>query len=59
MPKAERRCEMKFGRDFFKILNIVIQIMRMFAAVFGDDSDKEAVNESLERSSNPNSDEAC
>ncbi len=31
---------MKFGRDFFKILNIVIQLMRMFAKVFGDEEDK-------------------
>ncbi len=31
---------MKFGADFFRILNLVIQIMRLFAKVFGDESDK-------------------
>ena len=49
---------MKFGRDFFKILNIVIQLMRMFASVFGDDDDKKAAAESKERTANSNPDEA-
>jgi len=31
---------MKFGTDFFKILNLVIQIMRLFAKVLGDDAEK-------------------
>ena len=49
---------MKFGRDFFKILNIVIQLMRMFASVFGDDEDKKEAAESKKRSANTNPDEA-
>ena len=50
---------MKFGADFFKILNLVIQIMRLFAKVFGDDSDQKAVSDSEARSENPNTHEAC
>ena len=50
---------MKFGSDFFKILNLVIQIMRMFANIFGDDDDKKAAAESKSRTANPDSDEAC
>jgi len=50
---------MKFGRDFFSILNIIVQLMRMFASVFGDDDDKKAAAESKERTANPESDEAC
>jgi len=49
---------MKFGKDFFKILNIVIQLMRMFAKVFGDDDDKVAAAESEKRSANSNPEEA-
>ena len=49
---------MKFGRDFFKILNIVIQLMRMFAGIFGDDEDRKEVEESKKRSVNSNPDEA-
>lgn len=41
---------MKFGTDFFKILNLVVQIMRLFAKVFGEKDDKEAVEESEARS---------
>lgn len=50
---------MKFGRDFFRILNIVIQLMRMFASVFGDKEDKEAAAESKARTANSDPDEAC
>lgn len=50
---------MKFGVDFFRILNLVIQIMRMFARVFGDKEDKEAAKDSEARTSSPNVDEAC
>jgi len=50
---------MKFGTDFFKILNLVIQIMRLFAKVFGDNEDKGAVAESESRTQNENIDEAC
>lgn len=49
---------MTFGRDFFRILNIVVQLMRMFAGVFGDDEDKKAVAESKARSANSNPDDA-
>ena len=50
---------MKFGKDFFKILSLVVQILRMFAAVFGDDDDKEEANHSTERSASPNPSEVC
>ena len=50
---------MKFGTDFFKILNLVIQIMRLFAKVFGDIDDKEAAENSEARTKSPDSTEAC
>lgn len=50
---------MIFGRDFFKILNIVIQLMRMFAKVFGDDEDKKAAVESELKTSSADSTESC
>lgn len=50
---------MKFGSDFFKILNLVIQIMRLFARVFGDDDEKLQASESEDRTVNDNPDEAC
>ncbi|MBA7552464.1 hypothetical protein ES705_45025 [subsurface metagenome] len=50
---------MKFGRDFFSILNIVVQLMRMFAGIFGDAEDKKAVAESKLRSESADADEAC
>lgn len=50
---------MKFGTDFFRILNIVIQLMRMFAKVFGDAEDKKAAVESENRTKNPSVEEAC
>ena len=49
---------MRFGGDFFRILNIVIQLMRMFASAFGDEDDKKAAAESKVRTSNSNPDEA-
>lgn len=49
---------MNFGGDFFKILNLVVQIMRLFARIFGSDDDKKAVAESEERSQSDNAD-AC
>lgn len=30
---------MKFGKDFFKILQLVVAIMRLVARVFGDNDD--------------------
>lgn len=50
---------MKFGRDFFKILGFVVQIMRMFAAIFGDDEDKKGVADSKQRSASDDADEVC
>jgi len=50
---------MKFGADFFKILNIVVTLMRMFAGIFGDEEDKKAVDESKLRSKDGNADHAC
>ena len=50
---------MTFGKDFFKILNIVVTLMRMFASVFGDDDDKKAVDESKLRSKDGNPDHTC
>jgi len=41
---------MTFGKDFFKIFNFAIQLLRLFARVFGDDADKKAVEESEGRS---------
>lgn len=50
---------MIFGKDFFKIFNLVIQIIRLFGRVFGDDEDKKAVDESNERTASEKADEAC
>lgn len=50
---------MMFGKDFFKILNLVVQIMRLFAKAFGDNDDIKAIEESESRTSNSNSDQAC
>lgn len=36
---------MKFGEDFFKVLEFVMAILRMFARVFGDEEDREADDE--------------
>lgn len=49
---------MKFGKDFFTTLNMVIQMMRLLAKLFGDDEDKKAAAESEKRSANANPDEA-
>jgi len=50
---------MKFGTDFFKILNMCVQFMRLFARVFGDDADRDAVDKSESRTASDNVDEAC
>jgi len=50
---------MKFGRDFFKILGFVIQIMRLFAGAFGDKEDQDEVLASKERTASNNPDELC
>lgn len=50
---------MKFGADFFRILNLVIQIMRLFAKVFGDDADKDEAAASEARTASPDNSESC
>lgn len=50
---------MKFGKDFFKIFNFAIQLLRLFAKVFGDTEDKNEAAESEARSQNDNVNEAC
>jgi len=50
---------MKVGGDFFKILNFAIQIMRLFGQIFGDDTDKKAVEESKARSKDGTPENAC
>lgn len=49
---------MKFGTDFFKIFNFAIQLLRLFARIFGDEQDKKQVEDSEARSANGNGD-AC
>ena len=41
----ERTVYMKFGVDFFKILQLVVSFIRMFARIFGDEEDKKADDE--------------
>jgi len=36
---------MKFGMDFFKIIVFAMQILRLFARIFGDEDDKQADDE--------------
>lgn len=36
---------MKFGSDFFKVLELVVAILRMFARIFGDADDRQADDE--------------
>lgn len=50
---------MKFGADFFKILNLVIQVMRLFAKVFGDNEDKEEAKISEARTASSDPSESC
>ena len=50
---------MKFGKDFFKILNLVIQIMRLFAKVFGDTEDQSEAAESEARTKDADPNHAC
>lgn len=59
LMKQKGMVRMKFGADFFKILNLVIQIKRLFARVFGDDADKDAASDSEARTMNDNRNEAC
>ena len=50
---------MKFGKDFFKILGLIIQIMRLFAGAFGDEDDRASVAQSRLRSESKNPEELC
>jgi len=50
---------MKFGTDFFKIFNFAIQLLRLFARIFGDDEDKRGVIESEERTASAKVEESC
>lgn len=50
---------MTFGADFFKILNLVIQIMRLFAKVFGDKGVQEEAAESEARTKDSDPNHAC
>ena len=50
---------MQFGKDFFKILNFAIAIMRLFGSIFGDPETKKEVAESKERSKDGDSDHTC
>lgn len=54
--KTERMVSMQFGKDFFKIFNFAILLIRMFMKVFGDEEDKKAVEESERRTGNGNGD---
>jgi hypothetical protein len=56
--RQERKVYMKFGGDFFKIFNFAVLLIRMFMKVFGDEEDKQSVEESEKRSGNGNGD-AC
>jgi len=50
---------MKFGTDFFRVLNIVIQMMRMFARVFGDPEDQKSATESEARTKDADPTHSC
>lgn len=50
---------MKFGKDFFNILNIVVQLMRMFAKIFGDEEDKKTALESEARTKDADANHSC
>jgi len=49
---------MKFGSDFFPILNFVIKLIRLIFEIFGDEDDKVEVKKSIDRTGNGNGD-AC
>lgn len=36
---------MKFGADFFKIVTFIVQILRLFGRMFGDEQDRQADDE--------------
>jgi len=45
---------MMFGKDFFKILKFAMQILVMFAKIFGDDEDNDNANNDLGDAKDPN-----
>lgn len=57
--RPERMVAMTFGKDFFKILNLVVQIMRLFAKVFGDEQDQLAAKESEKRTLDGDPNHSC
>ena len=50
---------MKFGKDFFKILGLIIAIMRLFAGAFGDSDDQAELTKSRDRTASADPDEVC
>lgn len=50
---------MQFGKDFFRILNFAIAIIRLFANIFGDDETRKEVAESKARSKDGDADHTC
>lgn len=47
---------MNFGKDFFRILNFAIALIRLFGKIFGDEDTKTEIKESEDRTvdSDPN-----
>ena len=50
---------MTFGKDFFRILNFAIAIIRLFANIFGDAETKKEVADSEARSLDGDKNHAC
>jgi len=38
-----------FGKDFFRTLEFVVAVLRLFARVFGDDDDRKADDEQRQK----------
>lgn len=53
------RQRMQFGKDFFRIFNFAIAIIRLFVGIFGDDEAKKEVADSKARSKDGDADHAC
>lgn len=45
---------MQFGKDFWKVFNLVIAIIRLIAGTFGDEEDQKAVADSKARTADSN-----
>lgn len=50
---------MTLGKDFFRILNFAIAIIRLFADIFGDNDSKKEVEESKNRSKDNDPNHIC